>query len=64
VFFAALFLCYWCRGANVFSWSTIILPGFIVPVAYPGIMVSKILRDLPFSQNQPLKSADDSTLEF
>jgi hypothetical protein len=24
----------------------------------------KLLRDLPFSRNQPLKSADDSTLEF
>ena len=25
---------------------------------------SKALRDLLFSRNQPLKSADDSTLEF
>jgi hypothetical protein len=27
-------------------------------------MTSKVLRDLPFSRNQPLKSADDSILEF
>jgi hypothetical protein len=27
-------------------------------------MTSKVLRDLPFRRNQPLKSADDSTLEF
>ena len=28
------------------------------------IMISKVLRDFPFSRNQPLKSAADSTLEF
>jgi hypothetical protein len=27
-------------------------------------IISKLLRDLPFSRNQPLKSADDCTLEF
>jgi hypothetical protein len=26
---------------------------------FSNTMVSKVLRDLPFSQNQPLKSADD-----
>ena len=26
---------------------------------FVDIIVSKVLRDLPFSQNQPLKSADD-----
>jgi hypothetical protein len=26
---------------------------------FVGTMVSKVLRDLPFSQYQPLKSADD-----
>jgi hypothetical protein len=31
---------------------------------FVDIMISKALRDLPFSRNQPLKSADDSTLEF
>jgi hypothetical protein len=24
-----------------------------------AVMISKVLRDLPFSRNQPLKSADD-----
>ena len=31
---------------------------------FVDITISKVLRDLPFSRNQPLKSADDSTLEF
>jgi hypothetical protein len=26
--------------------------------------ISEVLRDVPFSRNQPLKSADDCTLEF
>jgi hypothetical protein len=33
-------------------------------IYFVDIMVSKVLRDLPFSRNQSLKSADDSTLEF
>jgi hypothetical protein len=31
---------------------------------FVDIMISKVLRDFSFSRNQPLKSADDSTLEF
>jgi hypothetical protein len=31
---------------------------------FVDIMISEASRDLPFSRNQPLKSADDSTLEF
>jgi hypothetical protein len=31
---------------------------------FVDIMISKLSRDLPFSRKQPLKSADDSTLEF
>jgi hypothetical protein len=27
--------------------------------AFVAIMISKVLRDLPFSRNQPLKSADE-----
>jgi hypothetical protein len=27
-------------------------------------MISNVLRDLPFSRNLPLKSADTRTLEF
>jgi hypothetical protein len=28
------------------------------------IMISKVLRDLPFSRNQPLKSADDQYINI
>jgi hypothetical protein len=31
---------------------------------FVDITISKVLRDLPFSRNQPLKSADDCTSEF
>ena len=31
---------------------------------FVDIIISKVLRDFPFSRNQPLTSADDSTLEF
>jgi hypothetical protein len=31
---------------------------------FVDIMISKVLREFPVSRNQPLKSADDSTLEF
>jgi hypothetical protein len=31
---------------------------------FVDIMISEVLRDLPFSQNHPLKSADDCILEF
>jgi hypothetical protein len=36
----------------------------MLKIGFVDITISKALRDLPFSQNQPLKSADDSTLEF
>jgi hypothetical protein len=31
---------------------------------FVDIMISDVLRDLGFSLNQPLKSADDCTLEY
>jgi hypothetical protein len=31
---------------------------------FVDIMISKVLRDLPFSRNQPLKSADDQYIRI